>query len=45
MAEWLPALAAGLARDGRAVLVTVAHASGSTPREAGAAMVNQAVAT
>ncbi|MFO1414509.1 MAG: xanthine dehydrogenase accessory protein XdhC [Burkholderiales bacterium] len=39
MAEWLPALAASLARDGRAVLVTVAHANGSTPRESGAAMV------
>jgi len=39
MAEWLPALAAAIAREGRAVLVTVAHANGSTPREAGAAMV------
>lgn len=32
-------LAACVARDGRAVLVTVAHAIGSTPREAGAAMI------
>lgn len=39
MAEWLPALAAGVARDGRAALVTVAHANGSTPRESGTAMV------
>ncbi|MFO1398333.1 MAG: xanthine dehydrogenase accessory protein XdhC [Burkholderiales bacterium] len=39
MAEWLPALAARLAGGGRAVLVTIAHANGSTPREAGAAMI------
>lgn len=39
MPDWLSALAAGLAHDGRAVLVTVAQARGSTPREAGAAMV------
>jgi xanthine dehydrogenase accessory factor len=39
MPEWLPALAAAIARDGRAVLVTVAHASGSTPRASGTAMV------
>jgi xanthine dehydrogenase accessory factor len=39
MAEWLPQLAAAVARDGRAMLVTIAHASGSTPREAGTAMV------
>lgn len=32
-------LAARVARNGRAVLVTVAHASGSTPREAGTAML------
>jgi xanthine dehydrogenase accessory factor len=39
MVEWIPELAARVAGDGRAVLVTVAHASGSTPREAGAAMI------
>ncbi len=39
MADWPAELAARVARDGRAVLVTVAHATGSTPREAGAAMV------
>ena len=33
------ALAARVARDRRAVLVTVAHATGSTPREPGTAMV------
>jgi xanthine dehydrogenase accessory factor len=32
-------LAARVARDGRAVLVTIAHASGSTPREAGTSMI------
>ena len=37
--EWPTELAACVARDGRAVLVTVAHVSGSTPREAGAAMI------
>lgn len=36
---WLEALAAALARDGEAVLVVVAAAKGSTPRETGAAMV------
>lgn len=39
MADWLPALAERIARDGRAVLVTVAHTSGSAPRETGAAMI------
>jgi xanthine dehydrogenase accessory factor len=39
MADWVQALAVRVARDGRAVLITVAHASGSTPREAGAAMI------
>ncbi|MEO8753962.1 MAG: xanthine dehydrogenase accessory protein XdhC [Casimicrobiaceae bacterium] len=39
MADWPAELAARVARDGRAVLVTVAHATGSTPREAGTAMV------
>lgn len=37
--DWLDVLAARVARDGRVVLVTVAHANGSTPREAGAAMI------
>jgi xanthine dehydrogenase accessory factor len=36
---WLDALAAALARDANAVLVVVATAKGSTPRESGAAMV------
>jgi xanthine dehydrogenase accessory factor len=39
MAEWLAALRERVVRDGRAVLVTVAHTSGSAPREAGTAMV------
>ena len=39
MTDWVPELAARIARDGRAVLVTVAHASGSTPRESGTAMI------
>jgi len=39
MADWVPELAARLGRDGRAVLVTIAHASGSTPRAAGTAMI------
>jgi xanthine dehydrogenase accessory factor len=39
MADWLPELSSRVARGGRAVLVTVAHATGSTPREAGAAMI------
>ena len=39
MADWVPALAARSARAGRAILVTVAHAAGSTPREAGASMI------
>lgn len=38
-ARWLPELAARVDREGRAVLVTLAHASGSTPRESGTAMV------
>ena len=38
-ALWLDALADALARDARAVLVVVAAAKGSTPREAGAAIV------
>lgn len=37
--SWLDALAAALAGDGNAVLVVVATAKGSTPRESGAAMV------
>ena len=39
MADWIGELAARVERDGRAVLVTIAHATGSTPREAGTAMV------
>ncbi|MFO1316777.1 MAG: xanthine dehydrogenase accessory protein XdhC [Burkholderiales bacterium] len=39
MADWAPALAARIGHAGRAVLVTIAHAAGSTPREAGTAMV------
>ena len=39
VADWVPELAARVARDGRAVLIAVADASGSTPREAGAAMI------
>lgn len=39
MAEWIAALRERVVRDGRAVLVTVAHTSGSAPREAGTAMV------
>jgi len=38
-ARWIPELAARVDRDGRAVLVTLAHATGSTPRESGTAMV------
>ena len=38
-ARWIPELAARVAREGRAVLVTLANATGSTPREAGTAMV------
>ena len=37
--NWLDALAEALARDGHAVLVVVATAQGSTPRETGAAMI------
>ncbi len=39
MAEWLAALRERVLRDGRAVLVTIAHTTGSTPREAGTTMV------
>jgi xanthine dehydrogenase accessory factor len=39
MAEWIAALRERVVRNGRAVLVTVAHTSGSAPREAGTAMV------
>ena len=39
MTEWLAALRERVVRDGRAVLVTVAHTTGSTPREAGATMI------
>jgi len=37
--NWLDALAEALARDGHPVLVVVATAQGSTPRETGAAMI------
>ena len=36
---WIAALAAALEREGRATLVTIAQASGSTPRESGTTMV------
>ncbi|MCC6196042.1 MAG: xanthine dehydrogenase accessory protein XdhC [Burkholderiales bacterium] len=39
MADWVAELGARIARGERAVLVTVANAAGSTPREAGAAMI------
>ena len=39
MAEWLAALRERVVRDGRAVLVTVAHTTGSAPRDAGTTMV------
>lgn len=39
MADWVRALDAEAAAGHRAVLVTVAHAAGSTPRDAGTAMV------
>jgi xanthine dehydrogenase accessory factor len=39
MTRWVTDLARELAQGRRAVLVTVAHAAGSTPREAGATMV------
>ena len=39
MTEWIDALRERVARDGRAVLVTVAHTSGSAPRAAGTTMV------
>ena len=39
MSEWIAALHERVTRDGRAVLVTVAHTMGSAPREAGTAMV------
>jgi len=38
-ARWIGELAAGVERYGRAVLVTLANATGSTPREAGTVMV------
>ena len=39
MTTWVEYLARSLAEGQRAVIVTVAHAAGSTPREAGATMV------
>jgi xanthine dehydrogenase accessory factor len=39
MTKWVTDLARALAHGQRAVIVTVAHATGSTPREAGATMV------
>ena len=38
-ARWIPELAARVQREGRAVLVTLANATGSTPRESGTAMI------
>lgn len=38
-ARWIPELASRVDGEGRAVLVTLAHATGSTPRESGTAMV------
>ncbi len=43
MAEWIDVLRERVARDGRVVLVTVAHTSGSAPRAAGTTMVVAAV--
>lgn len=45
MNSWLPALADTLARGQAAVLVTVVHTVGSTPREAGATMLVGAAAS
>ncbi|MEP7328912.1 MAG: xanthine dehydrogenase accessory protein XdhC [Betaproteobacteria bacterium] len=39
MVDWITALRERIVRDGRAILVTIAHASGSTPRDAGTTMV------
>jgi xanthine dehydrogenase accessory factor len=39
MSEWIDALRSALAAEGRAVLVTIAAARGSTPREVGAKMI------
>jgi len=39
MADWIDALRQRVTRDGRAVLVTVAHTTGSAPRAAGTTMV------
>ncbi|MFO1311469.1 MAG: xanthine dehydrogenase accessory protein XdhC [Burkholderiales bacterium] len=38
-ARWIPELTARVEREGRAVLVTLANATGSTPRESGTAMI------
>jgi len=43
MADWIDVLRERVARDGRVVLVTVAHTSGSVPRAAGTTMVVAAV--
>src|SRR5919201_4909322 len=45
MTDWIDALASLSAAGARCVLVTVAQAEGSTPREAGAKMVVSADAT
>ena len=45
MNSWLPALADTLAGGQAAVLVTVVHTVGSTPREAGATMLVGAAAS
>ncbi|MFO1325363.1 MAG: xanthine dehydrogenase accessory protein XdhC [Burkholderiales bacterium] len=39
MRDWIGKLAAAVARDGRAVRVTIAQATGSTPRESGTTMI------
>ncbi|MFO1303587.1 MAG: xanthine dehydrogenase accessory protein XdhC [Burkholderiales bacterium] len=38
-ARWIPELAARVQREGRAALVLLANATGSTPRESGTAMI------
>ena len=45
MSEWIEPLRSALAAEGRAVLVTLASARGSTPREAGAKMIVTSRAT
>jgi len=45
MSDWIAPLRSALAAEGRAVLVTLASARGSTPREAGAKMIVTSRAT